>query len=67
MCQLKKDTLVLIKKTLINEELNQDIMVRSKLRNKFLKLKAETDLLITDNATITLSRHVKRRNSILKT
>ena len=67
MCQLKKDTLVLIKKNLINEELNQAIMVRSKLRNKFLKLKAETDLLITDNATITLSRYVKRRNSILKT
>ena len=67
MCQLKKDTLVLIKKNLINEELNQDIMVRSKLRNKFLTLKAETDLLTTDNATITLSRHVKRRNSILKT
>ena len=67
MYQLKKDTLVLIKKNLINEELNQDIMVRSKLRNKFLKLKAETDLLTTDNATITLSRHVKRRNSILKT
>lgn len=44
MHQLIKDKLESIKKVL-NKELNQTVMVRTKLRNKFLELKTKENRL----------------------
>ena len=46
MHQLKKDTLRPVKKNFMNRELNEAIMVRSKVCNKFLKLKPEENLSV---------------------
>ena len=51
----------------MNKELNQEIMVRSKLRNKFLKPKTEENSLrMLSSATIVKSSYNKNSDSTLK-
>ena len=62
---VKKRYITANQKNLIDEELNQEIKVRSKLRNKFLKLKTEENRLAyakQHNYCVKLLQQKKRRN-----
>ena len=60
--RLKKTYIRAIQKDFMDKELNQAFMVRSKFRNKFLKLKTEKNRIVYVSQHISCVNMLRRRN-----